>query len=142
MPNYELPSNIPGLTFTDPLVKAQELSTCCNPSNDVVIAPDAHRLHRKPKSVEVDEDVDTNLAAQVTGWMRSSAGTATPTRPAPKRLQVAADVRRTNNDPVIINQAYRYNNFLGEVVLGFLPSLAASSDLDRRSRPVDCHRHD
>ena len=27
IPNYELPSNIPGLTFTDPLTKAQELST-------------------------------------------------------------------------------------------------------------------
>ena len=27
VPNYELPSNIPGLTFTDPIAKAQELST-------------------------------------------------------------------------------------------------------------------
>ena len=26
VPNYELPSNIPGLTFSDPIVKAQELS--------------------------------------------------------------------------------------------------------------------
>ncbi len=26
VPNYELPSNIPGLTFSDPLAKAQELS--------------------------------------------------------------------------------------------------------------------
>ena len=26
VPNYELPSNIPGLTFTDPIAKAQELS--------------------------------------------------------------------------------------------------------------------
>ncbi|MCK7520516.1 MAG: hypothetical protein MZV64_23895 [Ignavibacteriales bacterium] len=26
VPNYELPSNIPGLTFSDPIAKAQELS--------------------------------------------------------------------------------------------------------------------
>ncbi len=38
IPNYELPSNIPGLTFSDPIAKAQELSPCCAPTNDVVIA--------------------------------------------------------------------------------------------------------
>ena len=30
VPNYELPSNIPGLTFSDPIAKAQELvRRCC-----------------------------------------------------------------------------------------------------------------
>ena len=31
VPNYELPSNIPGLTFTDPITKAQELSDTAPP---------------------------------------------------------------------------------------------------------------
>ena len=38
IPNYELPSNIPGLTFADPIIKTQELSTLLRPTNDVVIA--------------------------------------------------------------------------------------------------------
>ncbi len=38
IPNYELPSNIPGLTFTNPIDKAQELSDQLDPTNDVVVA--------------------------------------------------------------------------------------------------------
>mgnify|MGYP001396241470 CR=1 FL=1 len=38
VPNYELPSNIPGLTFSDPIVKTQELLAALRPLNDVVIA--------------------------------------------------------------------------------------------------------
>ena len=32
-----------------------------------------------------------------------------------------AIVGNPDGDPVIINQAYRYDNYLGEVILGFLP---------------------
>ncbi len=38
IPNYELPSNIPGLTFSDPIVKTQELLALFRPTNDVVVA--------------------------------------------------------------------------------------------------------
>ena len=67
VPNYELPSNIPGLTFTDPIAKAQELSTLLRPTNDVVIALTHIGFTENPASVEVDTNVDTNLAANVTG---------------------------------------------------------------------------
>ena len=67
VPNYELPSNISGLTFTDPLAKAQELSTALRPDNDVVIALSHIGFTEDPHSVEVDANVDTNMAATVTG---------------------------------------------------------------------------
>ena len=47
VPNYELPSNIPGLTFTNPIDKAQELSDLLGPTNDRGRGVDAHRFHRE-----------------------------------------------------------------------------------------------
>jgi len=67
VPNYELPSNIPGLTFSDPLAKAQDLSNQLRSANDVVIALTHIGFTTNPKSVEVDDNVDTNFAAQVPG---------------------------------------------------------------------------
>ncbi len=67
VPNYELPSNIPGLTFSDPIVKAQELSNMIGSTNDVVIALTHIGFTENPASVEVDANVDTNLVATVTG---------------------------------------------------------------------------
>ncbi len=60
VPNYELPSNIPGLTFTDPLVKSQELSDQLRASNDVVLALTHIGFTENPSSVEVDKNVDTD----------------------------------------------------------------------------------
>lgn len=123
VPNYELPSNIPGLTFSDPLAKAQELSDQLDPTNDVVIALTHIGFTEDPKSVEVDKNVDTNLAMTVTG-LDAIVGSHSHTNPATgfgayKFLPtIIAD---PEGKPVVIGQAYRYNNTLGEVVLGLLP---------------------
>jgi 2',3'-cyclic-nucleotide 2'-phosphodiesterase (5'-nucleotidase family) len=120
IPNYELPSNIPGLTFTNPISKTQELATLLRPTNDVVIALTHIGFTEDPKSVEVDKNVDTNLAAAVTG-VDAIVGGHSHTNPASgfgafKYLPTI--VASPNNTPVIINQAYRYNNTLGEVIIG------------------------
>jgi 2',3'-cyclic-nucleotide 2'-phosphodiesterase (5'-nucleotidase family) len=120
VPNYELPSNIPGLVFSDPLVKAQELSTLLRPTNDVVIALTHIGFTEDAKSVEVDKNVDTNMAMTVTG-LDAIVGSHSHTNPATgfgayKFLPtIIAD---PDGKPVVINQAYRYNNTLGELVLG------------------------
>jgi 2',3'-cyclic-nucleotide 2'-phosphodiesterase/3'-nucleotidase/5'-nucleotidase len=120
IPNYELPSNIPGLTFTNPISKTQELATLLRPTNDVVIALTHIGFTEDPKSVEVDKNVDTNLAATVTG-IDAIIGGHSHTNPATgfgafKFLPTI--IGAPDNTPVIINHAYRYNNTLGEVVIG------------------------
>jgi 5'-nucleotidase len=120
IPNYELPSNIPGLTFSNPLTKAQELSTLLRPTNDVVIALTHIGFTENPASVEVDTNVDTNLAATVTG-IDAIIGGHSHTNPAsgfgPYKFLPTITVGPDGN-PVIIGHAYRYNNTLGEIVLG------------------------
>jgi 2',3'-cyclic-nucleotide 2'-phosphodiesterase (5'-nucleotidase family) len=120
VPNYELPSNIPGLTFSDPIAKAQELSNQLNPTNDVVIALTHIGFTEDPKSVEVDKNVDTNLAKTVTG-IDAIIGSHSHTNPATgfgDYKYLPSIVADPTGKPVIIGQAYRYNNTLGEVVLG------------------------
>jgi len=120
VPNYELPSNIPGLTFSDPLIKTQELSTLLRPTNDVVIALTHIGFTEDPKSVEVDKNVDTNMAMTVTG-LDAIIGSHSHTNPATgfgAYKYLPSIVVDPNGKPVIINQAYRYNNTLGEVVIG------------------------
>ena len=120
VPNYELPSNIPGLAFSDPIVKAQELSTLLRSANDVVIALTHIGFTEDPKSVEVDKNVDTNMAMTVTG-LDAIVGSHSHTNPATgfgdyKFLPtIVAD---PDGKPVVINQAYRYNNTLGELSIG------------------------
>jgi 2',3'-cyclic-nucleotide 2'-phosphodiesterase (5'-nucleotidase family) len=120
VPNYELPSNIPGLTFSDPILKTQELSTLLRPTNDVVIALTHIGFTENPSSVEIDANVDTNLVAQTSG-LDAVIGGHSHTSPqygfgAYKYLpSIIADA---DGNPVVINQAYRYNNTLGEVVIG------------------------
>ncbi len=120
VPNYELPSNIPGLTFTNPITKAQELSDQLNPTNDVVLALTHIGFTENPGSVEIDNNVDTYMAANVTG-LDLIIGGHSHTNPATgfgayKFLPTI--VSGPSNTPVLINHAYRYNNTLGEVVLG------------------------
>ncbi len=67
VPNYELPSNIPGLTFTDPIATAQQYAPGLAAANDAVVALTHIGFTSNPSSVEVDTKVDTNLAAQTTG---------------------------------------------------------------------------
>ncbi len=73
-----------------------------------------------PKSVEVDDNVDTNFAAAVPG-VDAIVGSHSHTNPASPEVpykQLPAYVGGPNNTPVIINQAYRYNNTLGEIIVG------------------------
>jgi 2',3'-cyclic-nucleotide 2'-phosphodiesterase (5'-nucleotidase family) len=120
VPNYELPSNIPGLTFTDPIAKAQELSDALHSSNDVVLALTHIGFTENPDSVEVDTRVDTAMAAGVTGLDLIIGGHShtDPSRSSGAFKFLPALVAGPNNTPVLINHAYRYNTNLGEVVLG------------------------
>ncbi len=126
VPNYELPSNIPGLTFSDPIAKAQELSAQLRPTNDVVIALTHIGFTENPSSVEVDKNVDTNLAAQTTG-IDAIIGSHSHTDPSKQTAYsgaykfLPAIVADANGKPVAVTQAYRYNNYLGEVSIGVLP---------------------
>ena len=70
VPNYELPSNIPGLSFSDPIEKAEELAPVLDSRNDAVVALTHIGFTEDPKSVEVDKNVDTNLAKAVGGHRR------------------------------------------------------------------------
>ena len=120
VPNYELPSNIPGLSFANPLTKAQEISNDVRPNNDVVLALTHIGFTTDPKSVEVDNNVDTNMAAQVSG-LDAIIGSHSHTNPQygfGNYKYLPSIIGGPNNTPVIINQAYRYNNTLGEIILG------------------------
>jgi 2',3'-cyclic-nucleotide 2'-phosphodiesterase / 3'-nucleotidase / 5'-nucleotidase len=120
VPNYELPSNIPGLTFSDPIAKTQELSAQLRPTNDVVIALTHIGFAENPASVEVDANVDTNLVAQ-TGGLDAVIGGHSHTNPVTGfggYKYLPTYVVDANGVPVIINHAYRYNNTLGEIFLG------------------------
>lgn len=124
VPNYELPSNIPGLTFSDPIVKAQELSDLLRPTNDVLIALTHIGFTENPASVEVDANVDTNLAATTTG-IDAIIGGHSHTNPATgfgNYKYLPSIVVGADGKPVVINHAYRYNNTLGEVAIGLRAS--------------------
>jgi 5'-nucleotidase/UDP-sugar diphosphatase len=123
VPQYELPSNIPGLTFTNPITEAQSRAPALKATNDAVVALTHIGFTTDPKSVEVDSNVDTNLAAQTTG-IDAIIGSHSHTNPStgqdPYKF-LPTIVGAPDNTPVIINQAQSYNYYLGEVVLGLLP---------------------
>jgi 2',3'-cyclic-nucleotide 2'-phosphodiesterase (5'-nucleotidase family) len=136
VPNYELPSNIPGLTFSDPLAKAQELSTALRSTNDAVIALTHIGFTEDPKSVDVDKNVDTNMAKTVTG-LDAIVGSHSHTNPATgfgDYKYLPTIVADPNDDPVIISQAYRYNNTLGEIVLGMRAKAGGYEVVSRAGR--------
>ncbi len=120
VPNYELPSNIAGLTFSDPIQAAKDEVAAVRGSSDVVIALTHIGFTEDPKSVEVDKNVDTNLAAQVAGIdaIVGAHSHTNPTTAAGAYRFLPTIVAGPGNTPVIINQAYRYNTYLGEMVLG------------------------
>ena len=123
VPNYELPSNIPGLTFANPISTAKNLVPMLKGRNDAVVALTHIGFTENPASVEVDANVDTNLAATVPD-IDAILGSHSHTDPAKQTASsgaykyLPAIVAGPNNVPVLINQAYRYNNTLGEVVIG------------------------
>lgn len=135
VPNYELPSNIPGLTFTDPITETQLRAPALKAANDVVIALTHIGFTENPNSVEVDENVDTNLAAQTTG-VDAIIGGHSHTNPATgfgAYKYLPTIVGSPDNVPVIINHAYRYNNTLGSIILGLLPDGVGGYDVVARS---------
>jgi 2',3'-cyclic-nucleotide 2'-phosphodiesterase/3'-nucleotidase len=123
VPNYELPSNIPGLSFLNPLVTAQQYADQLRPGNDVVVALTHIGFTPNPASVEVDNNVDTVMAAQTTG-LDAIIGGHSHTDPSKQTAAsgvykyLPAIVGGPANMPVLVTQAYRYNNYLGEVVIG------------------------
>ena len=120
IPNYELPSNIPGLTFSNPITTGKTIAPTLKAKDDVVIALTHIGFTTNPKNVEVDNNVDTNFAADVPG-VDAIIGSHSHTNPAAPEAPykfLPTIVAGPGNTPVIINQAYRYNNTLGEVVLG------------------------
>ena len=123
VPNYELPSNIPGLTFSDPLLKAAELVPDLRANNDVVIALTHIGFTENPASVEVDANVDTNLAATVNG-IDAIIGGHSHTDPSKQTAYSGAYkflptiLAAPDGKADLVTQAYRYNNYLGEVVIG------------------------
>ncbi|NTU80499.1 MAG: hypothetical protein HGA45_14155 [Chloroflexales bacterium] len=138
IPNYELPSNIPGLTFTNPISDAQARVPALRSANDVVVALTHIGFTTNPKSVEVDSNVDTNLAAEVTG-VDAIIGGHSHTDPS-KQSDASGDyqylpalVAGPNNTPVIINQAYRYNTYLGETILGLRPRAGGGYEVVARA---------
>ncbi len=123
VPNYELPSNIPGLTFSDPIAKAQELSSLLGPANDVVIGLTHIGFTENPSSVEVDANVDTNLVAQTSG-LDAVIGGHSHTNPATgfgNYKYLPSIIPDADGNPVVVAHAYRYNNTLGEVSIGLRP---------------------
>ena len=135
VPNYELPSNIVGLSFSDPLVKAQQLANQLRSSNDVVVALTHIGFTEDPKSVEVDKNVDTNMAVQTTG-LDAIIGAHSHTYPATgfgSYKYLPAMVVGPGDTPVIINHAYRYNNTLGEIFIGVRPKAGGGYEVVTRA---------
>lgn len=125
VPNYELPSNIPGLTFSNPITTGQALAPKLKANNDVVVALTHIGFTTNPKSVEVDNNVDTNFAADVPGvdaivGAHSHTNPASPDSPYKYLPTIVAG---PGNTPVLVSQAWRYNNTLGEEVIGVRPKI-------------------
>jgi 2',3'-cyclic-nucleotide 2'-phosphodiesterase/3'-nucleotidase len=135
VPNYELPSNIPGLTFTNPITETTMRAPALKAGHDAVIALTHIGFTTNPKSVEVDDNVDTNLAAQTTGVDAIIGGHShtNPAAPETPYKYLPAFVGNPSGAPVIINHAYRYNNTLGTVVLGLLPKTGGGYNVVARA---------
>ena len=123
VPSYELPSNIAGLTFSDPIQAGKDYATTLQASNDVVIALTHIGFTTDPGSVEVDNNVDTYFATQVPD-VDAIIGGHSHTNPVSgfgDYKFLPTFVSNPDNEPVIVTQAYRYNTNLGQVSLGLLP---------------------
>jgi 5'-nucleotidase/UDP-sugar diphosphatase len=124
VPNYELPSNIPGLSFSNPVTTAAAYAPDLAASNDVVIALTHIGFTTNPASVEIDDNVDTYLAQNVNN-IDVIIGGHSHTNPASgfgNYKFLPTILGSPDGTPVLINHAYRYNNTLGEVVIGLLPN--------------------
>ncbi len=120
VPNYELPSNIEGLTFLDPIEEAKKWARPLKFISNAVVALTHIGFTSDPKSVEVDTKVDTAMAAETRGLdvIIGAHSHTDPSKGADPYKYLPTFVGSPDGTPVLINQAYRYNNTLGEVVLG------------------------
>ncbi len=133
VPNYELPSNIEGLTFTNPIETASQYVDMLRDSSDVVIALTHIGFAPDPKSVEVDNNVDTYLATHVSGIDAIIGGHShthpTDTRYIPEPFKFLPTLLgNPDGGAVIIGQANRYNTYLGEIIIGLRPKATTTSD--------------
>ena len=130
VPSYELPSNINGLTFSNPLTVAKSLSAKLAPKDDAVVALTHIGFTTDPKSVDVDENVDTAMAAKVTGIDAIVGGHShtSPVTAFGDYRYLPTIVANPLHEPVEVTQAYRYNQYLGEVILGMRPIVVGTID--------------
>ena len=130
VPSYELPSNIAGLTFSNPLTAAQNLATKLAPKDDAVVALTHIGFTTDPKSVEVDSNVDTAMAARVSG-LEAIVGGHSHTSPVTgfgDYKYLPTIIAGPAGEPVEVTQAYRNNQYLGEVILGMRPIVVGTID--------------
>jgi 5'-nucleotidase / UDP-sugar diphosphatase len=135
VPNYELSSNIPGLTFSNPITTAQTDVPALRASNDVVIALTHIGFTTIPKSLEVDENVDTNLATQVSGIdaIIGAHSHTSPASPEAPYKYLPAILAAPDGKADLVTQAYRFNNTLGEVVIGLRSNGSGGYDVVSRT---------
>ncbi len=130
VPTYELPSNIQGLTFGNPLTAAQNLTTRLAPKDDAVVALTHIGFTTDPKSVDVDTNVDTVMAAQVSGLEAIMGGHShtSPVTAFGDYKYLPTIIAGPTGQPVEVTQAYRNNQYLGEVILGMRPIVVGTID--------------
>ncbi len=124
IPNYELPSNIVGLTFTNPITTAEEYVPDLDSRNDLVVVLSHVGLYDTQ-----DPWHDVNLGSSVDGidvivgghTHTDPANASTTQYPTPFKF-LPGIIGSPDGSPVLITQALRYNNTLGTVVVGLLPS--------------------
>lgn len=123
VPSYELPSNIPGLSFPNPIETAAEYAPLLAQRNDIVIALTHIGFTTNPASVEVDENVDTFLAQSVDNIdvIIGSHSHTDPSKGFGDYKFLPTMLGSPDSTPILVTQAYRYNTYLGEVVIGVLP---------------------
>ncbi len=134
VPVYEIPSNIPGLTFTNPITTAAALVPDLRASNDVVLALTHIGNSYNPNSVDVDVNVDTYLAAQVPGIDAIIGGHSHSfTLKGSGPNWYLPETGTPGGESVVISQAGSSNSYLNEVVLGLLPKAGGGYEVVTRA---------
>jgi 5'-nucleotidase / UDP-sugar diphosphatase len=135
VPRNELPESIDGLTFSEPLETAQDLADGLGSDNDVLIAL-THIGFNSDANAEVDDYSDLLMAETVSG-LDVIIGGHSHTNPAygfADYSYLPALVSGPLNSPVMVHQAYRYNNTLGEVILGLRENSGGYEVISRAGR--------
>ena len=138
IPNYELPSNIPGLGFLNPVSTASYYAPALANYYDAVVALTHIGFTENPSSVEVDTNVDTYLATQAAG-IDAIIGGHSHTDPSKQTdysgiyKYLPTVLPGPNKASVLVTTAYRYNNTLGVVVLGMRSNGAGGYEVASRA---------